>query len=68
MIEFEIRDIYGERRYVRVVETFTHHYTGELMRRIRTDSLEPHTVHARTMETFINEADFAVLLERRIVE
>ena len=66
MIEFEICDMYGERKYIRVVEVFIHHYTQEMMRRLRVDCLFPNTVDAKTMEMIVNEEEYKALLERRV--
>ena len=66
MIQFEFVDEDGVLKFVQVIEVFTHHYTGEMMRRVRIDYLGPMTGTARTDYTVFNEERFNSLLERRV--
>lgn len=66
MVQFEIQDECGIRKFVQVLEVFTHHYTGEMIRRVRIDYLGYVTGKARTEYTLYTEEQFNALLERRV--
>lgn len=64
--QFEIRNEDGGRSFIRVLNTFEHHYTKEVMRSVRIDSLAPYGVNGVSDYKVINEDEFNELLKRRI--
>ena len=66
MIQFEIKRPDGDVEFVQVLEVFVHHYTGEMMRRVRIDGLVPFSTNAYTRIEIFNEEQFNALLERSI--
>ena len=65
MIDFEIVHQNGDRVFIRVLDLFTHRYTGETMRRIRIESIKPYSVDGVAEYRVVNESEFEELLKRR---
>lgn len=66
--QFEIRNDDGSRSFIRVLNSFSHYYTGEHMRSIRIDSLAPNSIKSVSECMIVSEEDFEQLLERRIID
>ena len=66
MVEFEIETNLGRRKFVRVLEVFIHHYTGEMIRRVRIDYISSSSGEACSGYKTLNEREFNEMLERRV--
>ena len=53
MVEFEVKKQDGNVEHVQVIEVFLHHYTCELMRRVRIDVLGPYSSFAYSCFDFL---------------
>lgn len=62
----EIADEYSGRDYLEVVNTHRHHYTGEIMRYIRRDWVDPLTKESVTTYEYYNETEWEELVSKRI--
>ena len=58
MVEFEVKKQDGNVEHVQVIEVFVHHYTGELMRRVRIDGLKPYSTIAYSRFEILNEEEY----------
>lgn len=67
-MEFEVKTYAGEFEYVTVLEEFKHHYSGEMMRKIRVDYIDEDNKPA-TYTDIVGEAQFKRnYLDRRTPE
>ena len=66
ILQFEYMDAPGFRVFLKVHNTFKHHYTGETMRYVQFDYLE--CDEAVSAFGVINEAEFQSFYEARITD
>ena len=64
MVDFEIKNQDGNVEYVQVIDVFVHHYTRELMRRVRIDGLRPYSTIAYSRFEVLNEEEYENLKKR----
>lgn len=64
MVDFEVKKQDGNVEYAQVIEVFVHHYTGELMRRVRIDGLRPYSTVAYSRFEILNEEEYENLKKR----
>lgn len=65
LLQFECMDLDGTPVYVRVLDTFEHHYTKETMRRVRIDYVVDGKAYVEYQ--LLDEVDFNGLLDLRMV-
>lgn len=58
MVDFEVKKQDGNVEHVQVIEVFVHHYTGELMRRVRIDGLRLYPTIAYSRFEILNEEEY----------
>jgi hypothetical protein len=58
----------NEKVFIEVVNTCTHHYTGEKMRYVREHWVDPIFKYGRCEYLFLNEASWQWRLEHRVKE
>ena len=64
MVDFEVKKQDGNVEHVQVIEVFVHHYTGELMRRVRIDGLKLYSTIAYSRFEILNEEEYENLKKR----
>lgn len=65
-LKFERKTLEGERQYIKVIDTFKHHFTKEKMRQIRIETVGIVFGRGYAEIKIVNEKDFERLLETRI--
>lgn len=66
ILQFEYEDISGLRAFLKVHNTFKHHYTGETMRCVQIDYIFDD--EADSFFCIMNQAEFEAYYSRRIEE